>query len=51
MYSSCRGMPSEPKAILHALYHYALQAKIILADINLAVSTQTAMSYDYLKKI
>ena len=27
--------------LLHALHHYALQAEIILADFNLAVSTQT----------
>ena len=32
----------EPRALLHALCHYALQAKIILADFNLAISTQTS---------
>ena len=32
----------EPRALLHALQHYALQAKITLADFNLAVSIQTA---------
>ena len=31
-----------PRVLLHALHHYALQAKIILADFNLAVSTPTA---------
>ena len=30
----------EPRALLHALRHYALQAKIILEDFNLAVSIQ-----------
>ena len=30
-----------PRALLHALHHYASQ-KIILADFNLAVSTPTA---------
>ena len=30
-----------PRALLHALHHYALH-KIILADFNLAVSTPTA---------
>ena len=43
MYSLRRGVPGgEPRALLHALRHYALQAKIILADFNLVVSTQTA---------
>ena len=32
---------TEPRALLHALRHYALQAEIILVDFNLAVSTQT----------
>ena len=32
----------EPRVLLHALCHYALQTKIILADFNLAVSTQTS---------
>ena len=31
-----------PRALLHALCHYTLRAKIILADFNLAVSTPTA---------
>ena len=31
----------EPRALLHAFCHYALWAKIILADFHLAVSTQT----------
>ena len=31
-----------PRVLLHALRHYVLQAKIILADSNLAISTQTA---------
>ena len=31
----------EPRVLLHALCHYALQAKIILVDFNLTVSTQT----------
>ena len=35
----CRG---RPRVLLHALRHYALRAKIILADFNLAVSTLTA---------
>ena len=42
MYSSCRGAPDRetgPRALLHALHHYALWA---WADFNLAVSTQTA---------
>ena len=30
------------RAVLHALRHYALRAKIILADFNSAVSTPTA---------
>ena len=30
------------RALLHALRHYALWVKIILADFNLAVSTLTA---------
>ena len=30
-----------PRVLLHALHHYALQAKI-LVDFNLAVSTPTA---------
>ena len=36
------GCRVEPRALLHALCHYTLRAKIILADFNLAVSTQTA---------
>ena len=31
-----------PRVLLHALHHYALQAKIILVNFNLAVSTPTA---------
>ena len=31
-----------PRVLVHALRHYMLQAKIMLADFNLAVSTQTA---------
>ena len=31
-----------PRALLHALHHYVLQAKIILVDFNLAFSTPTA---------
>ena len=31
-----------PRVLLHALRHYALRVKIILADFNLAVSTPTA---------
>ena len=45
MFSSRRGAPGGPKslrALLHALHHYALRAKIILTDFNLAVLTQTA---------
>ena len=30
-----------PRALLHALHHYTLQAKIILADFNLEVTTPT----------
>ena len=37
----------EPRALLHALCHYALQTEIILADFNLVVSTQT--SYQAIK--
>ena len=36
------GRPPGPRALLHALHHYVLWAKIILADFNLAVSTPTA---------
>ena len=32
----------EPTALLYALHHYMLQAKIILVDFNLVVSTLTA---------
>ena len=31
----------QPRVLLHAIRHYALQAKIILTDFNLAVSTPT----------
>ena len=31
-----------PRALLHALHHYVLRAKIMLVDFNLAVSTPTA---------
>ena len=42
MYSSRRGAPGGAEsATAHALRHYALQAKIILEDFNLAVSIQT----------
>ena len=33
------GCQAGPRALLHELHHYALPAKIILADFNLAVST------------
>ena len=39
MFSSRRGAPGgakSPRALLHALHHYALRAKIILTDFNLA---------------
>ena len=43
LFTACvEGRRVEPSALLHALRHYALRAKIILADFNLAVSTQTA---------
>ena len=44
MYSLHREAPGRagPRVLLHSLRHYALQAKIILADFNLAVSTPTA---------
>ena len=35
------GSQAGPRALLHELHHYALRAKIILADFNLAVSTFT----------
>ena len=36
------GRQAGPRALLHALHHYSLQAKTILADLNLAVTTPTA---------
>ena len=36
------GCQVEPRMLLHALHHYTLWANIILADFNLAVSTQAA---------
>ena len=36
------GQRVKPRALLHALRHYALWAEIILADFNLVVSTPTA---------
>ena len=36
------GHQSGPRVLLHALRHYTLRAKIILADLNLAVSIPTA---------
>ena len=41
MYSRVKGRWVEPRALLHALRHYALRTKITLADFNLAVSTPT----------
>ena len=35
------GRQVEPRALLHALHHHTLQAKIILVDFNLVVSIQT----------
>ena len=35
------GCWAEPRALLHALHHYALQAKITLTNFNLPLSTQT----------
>ena len=35
------GCPAVPRVLLHALHQYALQAKIVLADFNLVVSTLT----------
>ena len=34
------GCKAGPRALLHALCHYTLQAKMILVDFNLAVSTR-----------
>ena len=43
MCTACiEGRRAGPRALLHALHHYALRVKIILADFNLAVSTPTA---------
>ena len=37
------GCQAGPRALLHALHHnYALRAKIMLTDFNVAVSTPTA---------
>ena len=36
------GRRAEARALLHALHHYALRAKVILADFDLAVLTPTA---------
>ena len=36
------GRRVEPRVLLHALCHYALRVKIILADFSLAVSTPIA---------
>ena len=42
MYSSCRGAPGGAKSATACITSLrALQVKIILADFNLAVSTQT----------
>ena len=51
MSTSRRAVPGRPKRVLlHTLRPYMLRPKIILAGINLAVSTLTAKPYNSLSK-